>query len=907
MSIRRISFLALLLLAATAVCADDLYLLRIDSKEALEYSRQIAGNAYGTINSRFLVALSDADARSLQSLGVPLELVSRNFDPDRYYLIVPVNPLEFRKVLPFISLYAEENYYIIKATASEAERVRLSGFMPVPLAGRTTPLFYKPREVTAFKPLDSYPYDTLAPYILQDSLYSYNTRLEAFRTRYVDSDSILAAEDWLYDKFLSFGYTQVSKELFYLPGVACNNIVCVKPGTTEPDNVVVIGGHFDSYNQQSNPSVYAPGADDNASGTSAVLELARVLRNVPLNKTLIFIAFSAEEVGLVGSHVAAQNFYSQGTNIEYMLNFDMIGYTDDAVNDVVLFSGPFTAYAALMASAAARVTTLIPYYGGSAGNSDHASFVDFGYHAVYAQEGDFNFPGWHTDIDLTSRMNFSHMTEIVRMAIAGIGQADIAASPTFIDRVYDVGDGQSLQINWSSNCRPDYTYKIVYGAESGIYTDTIAVSPPNCTYTINGLQPGITYYLAVLGENAQGHGPIYLPEDSGVSYVEPRAPRGFVVEPDSARIELTWRSNSELDLDHYKILRRESGGAWQTLVPSLTDTFYIDYAVLGHTMYEYTILAVDNLNNESDSAQVSGTVPATFDGGILFVEETAAGGLNPTELKQAAYYDSVFAGIINTKHQIGPTNQYLTRSLAGQYSSVLWFDDDISSHLFDVSLDSMRWYLGYATNLMLAGFQSVYWLSGNALQGPGDFVYDEFGITRVTENSALDFVGAIGVNGWPSLSLKTGSPFNGVLPSVSVFETLPGATPIYNYDSQSNNPLYEGKTAGVIYNSASGKRIALSFPIYYLTASSAQSLMAKVIMEFGEESGRPFGDVNGNGIVNILDVVALISYLYKSGPAPDDLNYADPNGNCVINILDITYLVAYLYKGGPAPVAGCVE
>lgn len=901
------TLLALLLLIGTAVYADDLYLLRIDSKDALEYARQVTENAYGTLNSRFLVALNNSEARNLQSFGIPLELVAEDFEPERFFLVLPINPLEYRKVLPFISLYAEDNCYIIEATANEAERVRLNGFMPVPLAGRTTPLFYKPRAITAFKPLDSYPYDTLAPYILQDSLYSYDTRLEAFRTRYIYSDSILAAENWLYNKFVSFGYTQVSKEFFYFGGTPCNNIVCVKPGTTEPENVVVIGGHFDSYNQQSNPSVFAPGADDNASGTSAVLELARVLRNVPLNKTLIFYAFSAEEVGLVGSYVAAQNLYNQGTNIEYMLNFDMIGYTDDGVNDVILFSGPFTAYAALMVSAATRVTTLIPSYGGSAGNSDHASFVDFGYHAVYAQEGDFNFPGWHTDIDLSSRMNFFHMAEIVKMAVAGIGQADIAASPTYIDRVYDVGDGQSLQVNWSSNCRPDYTYYIVYGAESGIYTDTIPVPAPNCTYTIDGLEEGITYYLAVLGENSQGHGPIYLPEDSGVSYVEPRAPRGFVVEPDSARIELTWRSNSELDLDHYKILRRESGGGWQILVPSLTDTFYVDYAVVGHTLYEYSVLAIDNLNNESDTTAVAGAVPATFDGGILFVEETAAGGLNPTELKQAAFYDSVFTGIVNTKQQIGPTNQYLSRSLAGQYSSVVWFDDDISSHLFVVSLDSMRWYLGFATSLMLAGFQSVYWLSGNGLQGPGDFVYDEFGITRVTENSALDFVGATGVNGWPNLSLKTGSPFNGVLPSVAVFETRPGATPIYNYDSQSNNPLYEGKTAGVIYSSTTGKRIALSFPIYYLTASSAQALMAKVAAEFGEEVGRPFGDVNGNGIVNILDVVALISYLYKSGPAPNDLNYADPDGSCVINILDITYLIASIYKGGPAPVAGCVE
>jgi hypothetical protein len=61
------------------------------------------------------------------------------------------------------------------------------------------------------------------------------------------------------------------------------------------------------------------------------------------------------------------------------------------------------------------------------------------------------------------------------------------------------------------------------------------------------------------------------------------------------------------------------------------------------------------------------------------------------------------------------------------------------------------------------------------------------------------------------------------------------------------------------------------------------------------------GDVNNNGVVNILDVTYLIAYLYKGGPTPPVLSLANANGTWPINILDATYLIAYLYKGGPDP------
>ena len=67
------------------------------------------------------------------------------------------------------------------------------------------------------------------------------------------------------------------------------------------------------------------------------------------------------------------------------------------------------------------------------------------------------------------------------------------------------------------------------------------------------------------------------------------------------------------------------------------------------------------------------------------------------------------------------------------------------------------------------------------------------------------------------------------------------------------------------------------------------------------------GDVNGDWVVNVGDVVALVNYLYRGGSPPESLNEADVNGDCEINVGDVVYLVNYLYRNGPAPLAGCVS
>jgi Zn-dependent M28 family amino/carboxypeptidase len=100
-------------------------------------------------------------------------------------------------------------------------------------------------------------------------------------------------------------------------GVTVSNVIAELPGTTRPDEVVLVGAHFDAY--------YG-GADDNSSGVAAVMELARVLSRYRFERTLRFVGFDLEEVGLVGSNRYVDTL--GGERLVASVVFDCIGYYD---------------------------------------------------------------------------------------------------------------------------------------------------------------------------------------------------------------------------------------------------------------------------------------------------------------------------------------------------------------------------------------------------------------------------------------------------------------------------------------------------------------------------------------------------------------------------------------------------
>ncbi|UCD16839.1 MAG: M20/M25/M40 family metallo-hydrolase [Candidatus Zixiibacteriota bacterium] len=815
----------------------DLCLIDFVNRQQFNVADNVVTHAYGRIDGKFIVYLNHDQITMLGSGGIEVEILSENADLTRFYIVSEPRAGAVKTPPSLNPVFSTATSQLIETDKSNLDAIRNYGYMVIPVGELNTPIFYQPLTVSAMFP-SSFPGDTIADLVNQDSLYSYDTRMEAFRTRYMYSDSIDAARDWLVGKFLEFGYSNVYIDEFYYDYWYFFNVVCVKNGTVEPDKVIVVGGHYDSYNLDSDPMIYAPGADDNASGTATVLELARIFKDVATDKTIMFVAFSAEEFGMWGSSYMAENLYYMGTDVAFMANFDMVAFTEDAFDNVTIFSGSITETYDVFASAAERVTTLIPYYGGISGGSDQVPFDWYGWPVGYGQEGDFNFGGWHTNLDISSRLDFPYFEQVVRMGAAALMHIDKAAPVVTITEVLDLGNGHSLRISWE-DCSTDFSYNIIYGTQSGIYTDTINAPPGLCTYDVSGLTTGQIYYFAVSAETAEGYGPLYLLEESGIPYNIPLAPQNVTLDIDFMEISLNWRSNTEYDMSHYLISRRPADGIWSTLDYYVPDTFFVDLTVDAHVAYEYTVIAMDSDLNKSDSSSVVGGTAASFDLPLLFVDETSSGGaINPPEAGQQALYGSLFAPWDHDTTSIGDTPA-LTRSLAGQYSNIFWFDDDVSGQLFSYSLDSVAWYLSYNNNFCLAGFQTIYWVTGSDWLYSGNIMYDQFGIHRVTENDNFDFVGAEGHEGWPDLETRTDHVFGGILPVISVFDTLPGVQVIYTYNSNSDDPAFQGKPVGIVYETENGKRVALSFPIYHLTEESSHALVAKICACFGLFSGDP--------------------------------------------------------------------
>lgn len=169
-------------------------------------------------------------------------------------------------------------------------------------------------------------------------------KLVSFGTRNTNSTQddpvrgIGAARDWLYEEFKKIsaacgGCLEVDKQTFLQPQaprvpkpINLTNVIATLRGTSDPDRVYVVSGHYDSMcGNPSDGECEAPGANDDASGTAAVIELARVMSKRKFDATVVFMAVAGEEQGLLGAAYYAQQAVEKKMNIEAMITNDIIG------------------------------------------------------------------------------------------------------------------------------------------------------------------------------------------------------------------------------------------------------------------------------------------------------------------------------------------------------------------------------------------------------------------------------------------------------------------------------------------------------------------------------------------------------------------------------------------------------
>lgn len=255
------------------------------------------------------------------------------------------------------------------------------------------------------------------------------------RDLYNNNKAALAkATDFITDEFRRLGY-KVEFQPYMSSGVKVKNIIAVKPGTAKPSEIILIGAHYDTFNN--------PGADDNASGVAGMLELARHAASKKYGRTSKFIAFVNEEPPFfrhedMGSRVYAKDAAAKKEDIKAALILEMIGYyTEKRISQrYPPLIGPFfpgrgnfiaqisnfssrelarridRAFRA--ASALPMRTVVLPSFVPGVDFSDHRSFWKVGYPAVMFTDTSFyRTPHYHKQTDLPDTLNYTYMASLL--------------------------------------------------------------------------------------------------------------------------------------------------------------------------------------------------------------------------------------------------------------------------------------------------------------------------------------------------------------------------------------------------------------------------------------------------------------------------------------------------------------
>jgi hypothetical protein len=284
------------------------------------------------------------------------------------------------------------------------------------------------------------------------------------------------------------------------------NVVAEKPGLVDPSEIYLITAHIDDMPNSSD----APGADDNASGSVAVMLAARLLADRHLAYTVRFVLFTGEEQGLIGSAAYAADCAARGEDIRGVINLDMIAYNSDALPIIDLYASssvPGSMELTRIFSDVIGVYSLdlVPDRrdmpsGFPIQNSDQWRFLQHGYPAFLAIEDlSDETPYYHTSQDALATLDLDYYADFTRAAIAtlvylgglfpDVGWGQVSGMVT------DLEAGQPLPGATVSTFWPVESYTFTASADaSGIYTLSLPVS----AYTLTVWADSLPYYSTVV-------------------------------------------------------------------------------------------------------------------------------------------------------------------------------------------------------------------------------------------------------------------------------------------------------------------------------------------------------------------------------------------------------------------------
>lgn len=325
-------------------------------------------------------------------------------------------------------------------------------------------------------------------------IYEYERALYQFGSKYITEPGNRRAIEYLVATLRSFGYEPELQWFEPEQGVRTANVIATLRGRVSPELIYVVSSHFDSVED-------GPGADDNTSGTTALLEVARVLARRPQAATIKLAWFTGEEAGLYGSREFVRRAVANNDKIAGALNNDMIGWANDhRLDNTIRYSND--GIRDLQHAAAFLFTDLITYDARYYRNTDaHAYYEEYG--DIVGGIGSYPIlgnPHYHQPHDILETINHRLVTEVSRTTAASIMLlASSPARPTGLELVRHSGD--RAEIRWEAASERDHArYVVRIDPPGATPARTITVTAPRATLT--GVTPGTE--LAVRAVNTRG-------------------------------------------------------------------------------------------------------------------------------------------------------------------------------------------------------------------------------------------------------------------------------------------------------------------------------------------------------------------------------------------------------------------
>ncbi len=331
-----------------------------------------------------------------------------------FYQVIDSHPHAIQELMPYVE------------TAYQSGRlwvVRLRGDTPSSLAGSFRRLRGGEKSYRFLDRLQGQ-FRRGAPYIREKLRQVERDRIKqdvelfsAFETRKAGTPGNREAMDLVAQRLRAMGL-DVSLSC-YAPEIC--NVIAERSGHEKPSEVTVVMAHLDSVGEAH------AGADDNASGVAALLEMGRILSATPLRKTLRLVVTNGEEDGLLGSVFYAKELERQGKlrDIGLLVNMDMIGYNQNGIIELET-SPERESVARWMAELVLRYTSLTAKVTIGAWGSDHVPFLRRGVPAVLTiQNWDTKNPCYHQACDTPEKLNYAYITEVARLNTAAVLTKDL--------------------------------------------------------------------------------------------------------------------------------------------------------------------------------------------------------------------------------------------------------------------------------------------------------------------------------------------------------------------------------------------------------------------------------------------------------------------------------------------------